>query len=118
MSTLKYPMTCPVDYVPEVNVCGDEHTNYCPVHGLDLWYDTCWGCYDTVRCKACIAWSDRTTGRSMRWVHRITPIVGVRLDCVDTATGKPFKLAAWAGSLPAAMRRFAAHARGITFLGT
>lgn len=42
MPEFKYPIVCPA--VPEVNVCGYLHTTHCPVHGSDLWYDTCWAC--------------------------------------------------------------------------
>lgn len=118
-TVLKYPITCPINHIPEVNVCGDAHTRYCPVHGDDLWYDTCWGCYGPVRCQACMAWSNRKTGLNTdRWVQRTTRIVGMRIHCVDPSSGKNFKLEAWGCSLPAAMRRFAAHARRLTFLGT
>jgi hypothetical protein len=101
------------DYVPEINVCGDAHTRHCPVHGLDLWYDTCWGCHDGVSCQACRDAATRRAGVAFNWVRRTLRIVGVRFDCVDP-TGKKFKLAAWATTLPKALRRFAAYHPPIT----
>lgn len=75
-------------------------------------------CHGPVTCPKCVAWSNHQTGTNHdRWIRRTMRIVGMRLHCIDR-NGRPFKLASWAGSLPAAMRRFAAHARKITFLGT
>jgi hypothetical protein len=80
---------------------------------LDLWFDTCWGCHTGVTCKACRDAATRRAGRPFNWVRRVLPIAGIRINCVDPS-GKHFKLAAWATTLPKALNRFAAHRPPVT----